>query len=153
MLFREIITVYIETHVKHINTLWAKCKSYLMLKLVVNVVTTIPSRVKIDKLRRGKVKCAVWCVEQVKFVLLQGQRRDGTKDVGGVTEAATTIPVWGDPCTRHLEAATALQQWPRFTQYSCSGGCQWGEWTGPWYTLFWAVTPLNTWISGEVHQA
>jgi hypothetical protein len=47
MLFREIIAVFCENHVKHIDTLLTKSSIFLLLKHMVHMVTTGLQRVKI----------------------------------------------------------------------------------------------------------
>jgi len=46
MLYREIIAVCSETHIKHINTLCVQNVQLLNVKLVVHIVTTGVYRVK-----------------------------------------------------------------------------------------------------------
>ena len=49
MLYREIIAVCSEIHTKHINTLCGRNVELMNVKLVVQIVTTGPERVKIQQ--------------------------------------------------------------------------------------------------------
>ena len=46
MLYREIIVVYSQIHIKHVNTLCGQNIELLNVKLVVHIATTVLQRVK-----------------------------------------------------------------------------------------------------------